>query len=448
MKGGSLRFRLMVAAAGSIVIALALASMGLIVLFERHVERRFVAELESDLRQLASGLTLTASGTIAPQASFSEPRFAEPLSGLYWQISENGRPTARSRSLWDTELVAPTDDLRGGEVHQHMISGPAGSSLFAVEREVVLPTPQGERSVRAIVAIDHAEITAARNAFGGDLIPYVALLAALLTAAAWVQVTIGLRPLNDVRVRLADVRAGQRRMLGPGFPDEVRPLANEVDLLLQAQEVAIAKARSRAADLAHGLRTPLTLLQNDAEELKTRGEPQLAEEIAGLAQSMRRHVDRELARSRAGLRSNTSPGEPVRPILEGIVGVVRRLPQSADLTISMDVPADMCVRVDALDLAEIMGNLIENASRWAVSTIRICGYPDDSGGTITIEDDGPGISEGDCAEALARGGRLDERRSGTGLGLAIVQDILENYNGTLQLGRSGLGGLMAEVRFA
>lgn len=446
MKGGSLRFRLLAAAAVSILMALSLASMGLITLFERHVERRFASELEADLRQIVGSLGASADGTLAPQISLAEPRFSQPLSGLYWQVMESGRTIARSRSLWDTELALPADDLPDGDVHQHAIKGPSGATLFAVERAVALPTSMGGQSIRAVVAVDHAEITAARNAFATDLVPYVGLLAAFLLAAAWAQVMIGLRPLNQVRARLAEVRAGHRRNLGSVFPEEVRPLASEVDLLLEAQRAAIDKARSSAADLAHGLRTPLTVLQSDAEELKARGETALGEEIAELTQSMRRHVDRELARARVGSRGAAKRPEPLLAAVHAVVRVVSRLPAAAETAIEIDVPHDLAVPMDSQDLAEILGNLADNAVKWARSRIRVEARKTDTEVLVSVEDDGPGIPDAASAEALARGGRLDERRSGTGLGLAIVQDILEAYDGTLRLGRSKLGGLRVEVR--
>lgn len=445
MTGGSLRFRLLAAAAASIVIALALASLGLVALFERHVERRFAAELESDLRQIIGSLTWSADVITVP-TTLADTRFQEPLSGRYWQVSESERVVARSRSLWDGDLKLPEDTLRDVEVHQHTIKGPASATLLAVERAVTLPGPDLSSPLRVAVGVDRQEIISARNAFGRDLLPYMALLAIFLLAATWIQVSIGLRPLQTVRARLADVRAGRSAALGPDFPDEVRPLVAEADLLLEAQEAAIVRARSRAGDLAHGLKTPLTALEADAEELKSKGESELAADISELSQIMRRHVERELARARVGSRASRASDSNLRSIIGGVLSVIRRLPMGSDLTIDVDVPFDLSISMEAQDLTEILGNLIENAAKWATQHIRIQASQEGSVRIIRIEDDGPGIRESDSSMALARGGRLDEQKSGTGLGLAIVQDILDSYNATLQLGRSPLGGLKAEVR--
>jgi signal transduction histidine kinase len=378
----------------------------------------------------------------------AEPRFLEPLSGLYWQIAvEPHGPLLRSRSLWDTALDLPLDRLADGEVHQHTIAGPGGSSLLVVERSVALPAHLGGRSVRVAVAVDRTEIHVAGRAFAADLMPSLALLAVFLVAAAWVQVVVGLRPLEAVRQKLGEVRAGREMRLGTAFPDEVRPLSAEVDHLLDAQDAAIARARARAADLAHGLKTPLTILASDAEELRARGEIRLAEEIAAVTDSMRRHVERELARARAGIGARLGAARPVRPVVEQVVGVLRRTPRGHDLEWAIDVPDDLRSPVEPQDLAEILGNLAENAAKWAAAKVSIEGHLEAETVAIGVADDGPGVPEDQIATVLARGERLDEAQPGSGLGLAIVRDLAEAYDGSLALGRSQLGGLLAEVRF-
>jgi signal transduction histidine kinase len=448
MKHGSLRVRLLAAGAASIFIALTIAGGGLVLLFERHVERRIALELQADLRQLVSGLERGSDGSLAVARLPAEPRFLEPLSGLYWQIVvEPNGPVLRSRSLWDAALDLPSDRLRNGEVHQHTIAGPRASSLLTVERSVALPATLGGSRIRAAVAIDRSEIQAAARSFAADLAPSLALLAAVLITAAWAQVVVGLRPLNAMRHRLHEVRAGTKARLGIAFPDEVRPLAAEVDHLLDAQEAAIARARARAGDLAHGLKTPLTILACDAEELRGRGEARIADEIATVTERMRRHIERELVRARAGIRARVGEPQRIRTIVDQVVSVLRRTPRGHSLEWEVAVPDDLAISVDAQDIAEIFGNLGENAVEWAASKIRIgVGVADDAV-VLLVEDDGPGVPEERIGTVLARGGRLDEARSGTGLGLAIVRELAESYGGSLMLTRSSLGGLSAELRF-
>ena len=447
MKKGSLRLRLFAAGAVSIVLALAVAAAGLMLLFERHVERRVVLELEADLRQLAGGLAADASGALEVGRSPAEPRFQEPLSGLYWQIVRQPAGTMlRSRSLWDSVLDLPPDVLTDGEVHQHVVRGPGGASLLTVERLVTLPATLGGGRIRVAVAVDKREIATAARAFGADLAPALAGLALVLISAAWLQVTIGLQPLDAVRRRLGEVRAGKTARLGSAFPDEVQPLTAEVDHLLEAQEQAIARARARAGDLAHGLKTPLTVLASTAEDLRARGDGMIADEVASVADAMRRHVDRELARARAGLPGRSTTPQPVRPVIDRVIGVLRRTPRGQDLEWRIELDDGLAASADRQDLAEVLGNLAENAAKWAHRTVLVCGIADGNGVMVAVDDDGPGIADGAIETALARGGRLDEAQPGTGLGLAIVSDLVEAYGGSLTLSRSALGGLRAAAR--
>ena len=340
----------------------------------------------------------------------------------------------RSRSLWDAVLDLPPDRLATGEAHQHTIQGPGGASLLAIERQVVLPPEPRGRNIRAAVAVDRSRVHAAGLAFASDLVPSLGLLAAFLVLAAWVQVWVGLRPLDAVRRRLAAVGAGRDVRLGAAFPDEVRPLAAEIDHLLEAQEAAIERARARAADLAHGLKTPLTVLSADAEELRARGETRIADEIATLADGMRRHVERELARGAGGHPRAGGASQPVR-------GRCRPGGRRAatDTSRTRFSAGDRCRRrslrrVDAQDLAEILGNLAENAAKWAKAKVRIAARSEPCGMVLAVEDDGPGIPEDGIGTALASGGRLDEAQPGSGLGLVIVSDLVEAYGGALPCG--------------
>ena len=447
MTRGSLRLRLLAAGAASILIALALAGLGLTLLFERHVERRVVGELELDLRQLIGHLGRGENGALRLERPLADPRFEEPLSGLYWQITdEPGGNVLRSRSLWDGTLDLPTDRLRTGEVHRHTIAGPGGATLLILERHIALPHSLGGGSVRAAVAIDRGEIHVAGRAFASELVPSLAVLAVILIAAAWVQVRIGLRPLDAIRRRLAAIRTGAAARLGTDFPDEVQPLAAEVDSLLDTQDATIERARAHAADLAHGLKTPLTILADDARQLRTHGEAELADEIAALVEGMRRHVERELARARAGVRARGGASQPVSPIAAQVVEVIRRTPRGKELCWDIDIPSDLAVGIDAEDLAEMLGNLVENAAQWARTCVHLYGWQESDATGLLVEDDGPGVPDHEIETVLTRGGRLDATKPGAGLGLAIVGDLVETHGGSLALSRSALGGLRAELR--
>lgn len=435
MTFGSLRLRLLLAGAASTLVALALAAYGLTILFERHVERRLAAELAVHLNQITAQLepSLENPGELTLAAQPADPRFNVPLSGLYWQIvHEQKGSVLRSRSLWDSELALPSEPDIDDVIHEHRIAGPADASLYLLQRRVELPARMGGGSARIAVAWDAAETTKAVRRFAADLTPLLAIIGALLLAAAWVQVSIGLRPLSAIRSRLAAIRSGESRRLGSDFPDEVRPLALEIDELIDARDAELARARARAGDLAHGLRTPLQVLQTEIERLAKEGLTTVALNLSTVTRTMQRTVERELARARLAAPQRDAEAS-VAAAIDQIVRVVQRTPDGERMDWIVDVPTDLVAAIDRDDLSEAMGNLIENAARHARHTVSITGHREGFVVFLKVSDDGPGIPETNLAEALRRGGRLDERGSGAGLGLAIVTDIVESWGGTLTL---------------
>jgi len=435
---GSLRVRLLLAAAISIFVALGVAAAGLAWLFEHHVERWLDAELEVQLDQLIAGIQRSPDKNIELGKTPSDPRFEQPLSGLYWQvvIAPDGR-VMRSRSLWDFQLTLPevaVDDM----VHRTRLPGPADTTLYVLQRHIRLPDSLGGATARVAVALDAGELPAAVWRFTGALMPFLLLVGALLIAAAWIQVSVGLRPLTAMRKVLGAIRSGERRRLGLGFPDEVQPLAREIDSLLDARDVQVEKARTRAADLAHGLKTPLQVLAGEADRLKESGETEIATGLEDLAAGMQRHIDRHLTRARlAPPRQHASAN--VRDIVSRVAGVVGRTPTGARLRWSNGVPRDLYARIDPDDLAEALGNLIENGARHACSKLTISGKRDRDFAVLTVSDDGPGIPEARRDEALRRGERLDASGAGSGLGLAIVADICDACGATLSFDEQDAG---------
>ncbi|AHB47529.1 histidine kinase [Hyphomicrobium nitrativorans NL23] len=441
MTFGSLRLRLLLAGAASTLVALALAAYGLTILFERHVERRLTAELVVHLNQITAQLepSTNTPGEITLAAQPADPRFEVPLSGLYWQIIHEQKGTVlRSRSLWDSELALPPEPDVDDVIHQHRIAGPADTELYLLQRRVELPARMGGGTARIAVAWDAAETTKAVRRFAADLTPLLTIIGALLLAAAWVQVSIGLRPLSDIRSRLAAVRSGKNRRLGADFPDEVRPLAQEIDELIDARDAELQRARARAGDLAHGLRTPLQVLQAEIERLAKDGHATVALNLSTVTRTMQRTVERELARVRLASPQRDSEAS-IAAAVEQVVRVVQRTPDGERMDWIVDVPPDLAAAIDHDDLSEALGNLIENAARHARHTVTISGYRNGPAVTLKVADDGPGIPEDNLAEALRRGGRLDERGSGAGLGLAIVTDIVESWSGTLSLDNANPG---------
>ncbi|HYD16193.1 MAG TPA: HAMP domain-containing sensor histidine kinase [Hyphomicrobium sp.] len=443
----SLRLRLLLAGAASTLVALTLAGYGLTVLFERHVERRIDAELEVHLNQLTAHLEPSQTGDFTLPTPPADPRFEVPLSGLYWQIVHEQKGTVlRSRSLWDSDLALPPEAKVDDAIHHHRIAGPGKTELYLLQRRIELPPRMGGGTARIAVAYDTAEITKAVREFAFDLAPLLAFIGALLLAAAWAQVSIGLKPLSAVRTLLAEVRSGNSRRLGNGFPDEIRPLAQEIDALIDARDAELARAKTRAGDLAHGLRTPLQVLQSEIEHLAKDGHTAIALNLSTVTRTMQRTVERELARARLSAPHRAQHAN-VASAIEQVIRVVQRTPEGERLDWIVDVPADLIAPIDRDDLSEAMGNLIENAARHARHAVTVTAGKDSAAVTLTIADDGPGIPESQLQEALRRGGRLDERGSGAGLGLAIVTDIVESWGGSLTLANGEAGGLSAILRF-
>jgi signal transduction histidine kinase len=445
---GSLRVRLLSASALSLATALTLAFFALTAIFERHVERRIEHELENHLRQISALVETTADGQVVVAGVLSDPRFERPFSGLYWQIEEAGKVLDSSASLGDETLKLPTTAAGGPKPFCVEAPGPGGKLVLLVTRDIIVRVGEADRTLRLTAALDHAEIDNAVEMFRWDTALSLSILGACLALAAWLQVSVGLRPLTALRRRLSGVRQGQdARLTGP-FPNEISPLVDDLNGLLEAQERSIQRARTRASDLAHGLKTPLTILNGAARELAVQGQSSTAGDIAEQVTVMRHHVERELARARIA-SARTPRYADVVTIVSKIISTMQRLPRGEELDWQMDIAEGSVVALEADDLAEILGNLLENASKWANSVVRISADPTDHKSTLlealTVEDDGNGVPEAQLSNVLERGVRLDPSKRGTGLGLAIATDIAEAYGGSLRLFRSPLGGLGVRI---
>jgi signal transduction histidine kinase len=394
---------------------------------------------------LLAGIDVDAQGDLTMARPPADPRFADPLSGLYWQVADDRGQVLRSRSLWDTALPLRIDRLSPGDVHQHEVAGPANSRLLVAERSVLLTAGGRRVPVRVAVAADLARVSGAASAFAKDLAVALGLLGLVLAAATSAQVALGLRPLAALRRDIAEIRSGHRRDVPAGVPAEVQPLVEELNALLSAQEQQIERARGRAADLAHGLKTPLAALAADVARLRERGETAIAEDVEAVGDAMSRHVDRELvrARLRGAAGRGAAAATALAPLIDSLVATLARAPEGRRISFERRIADDAQVPLDRTDLAEVLGNLLENATRHAATRVRVTASR--SGPSITIEDDGAGIAPDQLSRVLERGTRLDERGNGAGLGLAIVQDVLKAYGWRLDLATSDIGGLKATI---
>lgn len=450
----SLRFRLLAVTLLGAAVAVAVAGLVLSGLFREHVQRQFEAALTQQLDQVTARLEFDAQGqpVIDPEA-LSDPRWLKPYSGLYWQVdamAPDGLGRAgvlRSRSLWDTSLALQTDALVDGAVHVHEVTGPQGAPLLVMER-TLRATAEGAARWRLIVAADLQATQAATAQFTRVLALSLAVLLVLLAAAAWAQVAVGLRPLMSLQRGLQDVQQARSVQLQGIFPAEVQPLVDDFNAVLARNAEVVERARTQAGNLAHALKTPLTVLDQAARAPSHGNRAELAGLVHEQVQVARRHIDWHLARSRMAASAHL-PGQrtALAPVVGGLVRVMNKVhaERGVDIAIALpDVP--LFFAGEPQDLQEMLGNLLDNACKWAGSSVQLEAAAQSGPSpqiSVSIEDDGPGIGAAQCVQAVERGVRLDETVPGTGLGLAIVQDLAALYGGRLDLGPAHLGGLRA-----
>jgi signal transduction histidine kinase len=442
MKRPSLRLRLLGGAAITIFIALALSWAGLSWLFHQHVEAREAAALVRVGETVAAGLALDAKDDPTVSPAPSDARFLRPASGVYWQAQAAGG-TAQSASLWDQNL--PAAHAGAGSWSRSKAPGPFGRELLMVARRIQPDTGRG--SVTIVVATDDADMRETYREFDRELAIGLGLLWLVLSGAAYAQVSLGLAPLEQVRAELERLRRNPSARLPPDHPREIAPLVEAINALAHAREDDLGRARRRAGDLAHSLKTPLAVLAAQSRRARESGAEAAADGLDRAIAAMGAALETELARARAAAARNALAHADASPAeaAEQLIAVVERTEKGEAIVFAVDVDPALRAPLAAADLAEVLGALIENAARHARRQVRVTGAHDGEEISVTVEDDGPGMDPGLAAAATVRGARLDESGNGHGLGLAIVRDLMEATDGSLSLGRSELGGLSARL---
>lgn len=447
---GSLRLRLLAGTLVWIVLTVLAAGWGLSSLFNQHVSRQFDAELGTHLDQLAANLVFDEAQAPQLRAPLSDPRLTRPLSGLYWQVDRmepGGTPETvallRSRSLWDAVLAVPPDALVDGEMHVHHVRGPNDEPLRMIE-QVLRPAEYPDQALRLIVAASEELINEPVARFNDLLVFALGALSLGLVGAVVVQVRTAWKPLERLRDGLAQVHDGRSAAIEGRFPSEIQPLVDEFNGVLTRNAEVVARARTQAGNLAHAIKTPLAVLANAAARDDSALARMVAEQVA-LAQVQ---VDHHLARARAAAAVQI-PGQrtAVRPVLEALVRVMERVHVVRGLQIALgDVPGTLAFRGEEQDLQEMLGNLLDNACKWAASRVDVRVAAQDGQLLVTVEDDGPGLEASVREAVLERGVRADEQRPGSGLGLAIVRDLALLYGGDIDLDAAPAGGLRVRLR--
>lgn len=431
---------MMVIAAGWILVLLLAGGFALDRTLSSLIQRNFDNQLEYLLTAMIASAEIEQDGEVVFYRALGDQRFLEPNSGLYWQITGKGHDPWPSRSLWDRTLELQGDHF-DNEPHFYDSDQFRGEPLRVVERTVILP--DSETRWTFAVASATGEREAQQAEIRQILIWSFAVLGLGLFLMAALQSWYGLRPLRRVRAAIQRIRTtGTNRVTDP-LPLEVQPLVQELNMLLAHSEQQAEEARTHAGNLAHALKTPLTVVNNAA----TANAPDLAETVIREAKTMQRHVEHHLARARAvGRRAVGLASTPVCESAEGVRRAVERL--YPDVRFDIDGNREAKVSIERQDLDEILGNLIENAAKYGGGSVFVT--VDAERGSehcvIWVEDDGMGIPPEEWPRIFDRGARLDTGKPGTGLGLAIVRDVAEIYGGNVSLGESeDLGGLLVRL---
>lgn len=437
MTTGSLRARLLLAGVVGVLLAALASALLLGAAFERSAQRAFDRTLDEELDTLIGLAEVAPDGRVVLRREPSGERYDRVFSGWYWTVGEGGS-RRHSRSFWDSAELAVEPPPADGARLYDTVDGPRDQRLRVVEQRVRFDGA-AQPQVFA-VAGDLAQVTREVREFRLLAAAAVALIATLLLVAIGLQVQFGLRPFRRLAGTLARIRNGEElRFADAPLPRELAPLAGQIDTLLDDHARRVQRARNAAQDLAHALKTPLAVLAAESE----RPGPALAAHVATEVARMRAAVERHLA---GNLGADSRQRTPVAPTVDGLLAAMRQVHADRALRIEPRIAPDAVFAGSADDLEEMLGNVLDNACKWAATRVAVAASMHAEALHIVVEDDGPGLEPDAAAQAVQRGVRLDQRTPGSGLGLDIVAGIAASYDGTLTLDRAPAGGLRATLR--
>jgi signal transduction histidine kinase len=451
MRANSLALRLFLSATIWTVLILLVTGYVLSGLYRDSVERAFDRRLGVYLKTLIADIAAPDIPIDKTGQMLGEPLFELPLSGWYWQVTRLDRDkpeVTASRSLWDRALSKLDEQKMTVEIdgsRKGYVQGPEDQRLRVVERNVDL----GDEG-RFLVAVggDAAELDDEVHAFEGAIATTFALLAAVLVLTTLFQVRFGLAPLSRISRSLAAIRSGRAEKLQGNFPVEIAPLARETNALLESNREIVERARTHVGNLAHALKTPLSVMMNEAA---ARPDDPLAAKVKEQTGIMRDQVARHLERARIAARvAVVGSVTDVVPVVQSLARTMEKTHRDKNLAIDLDLPAEARFRGERQDLEEMVGNLVDNACKWAsvrvvIEVLREQPEPGREKLRIVVDDDGPGLTPAEREQVAQRGRRLDESKPGSGLGLSIVVELAQLYGGALTLGTAPIGGLRAEL---
>jgi len=453
MRLNSLALRLFFSATTWTVVILVVTGVVLSSIYRTAVEHAFDRRLGVYLRSLVADVATPEENAGKSPQPVGEPLFDLPLSGWYWQVTRLDAPTRdvrSSRSLWDAtlpQLGDPNAAAAPGGTRQGYAEGPEGQRLRIVEQTIDL----GEEG-RYLVAVagDPAEVDEEIHSFDSALVLTFGVLAIVLLLTTTFQVRFGLAPLKRISEGLAAIRSGAAERLEGAFPVEIAPLARETNALIEANREIVDRARTHVGNLAHALKTPISVMLNEAT---SHGDNPLARKVCEQTEIMRDQVTRHLERARLAARvAAIGTVTEVRPVITALARTMEKIHHHRGIAIDVDAPDSARFRGEQQDLEEMVGNLVDNACKWAQSRVAVEAVSEKTDPRddrcrlrIVVDDDGSGLSPQEREQVARRGRRLDETKPGSGLGLSIVVELANLYGGGLTLGTAPIGGLRAEL---
>jgi len=440
----SLKARLIAVAAVWILAGVIASGLVLSSIFRQHVTAQFKDELFVHLSELER-LAEIRDGAAMLTRYLSDPRYDEPLSGFYWEIQRDDSVLARSTSMQGPMLKTPIDQPKDVGVHTHMTEGPTGPLLVAEHGRWV--TPSGP-VVRFVIGTDQRHLDKVLGEFDRTMGLSLAAFASALILAAALLITLALRPLDRLRSELAHVQRGTSKRISETFPSEVQPLVDDLNGLLASTADLVQRARTQAGNIAHGLKTPLAVLADEAHRLERDGLTKAAATIVAQVKKMQAHIDYQITRARAAAAHVTlGNSASVSAAIDDVTSALQRLYRAREITAASSLDPGLRVACDRQDLNEILANLLDNAFKHAIRRVEISTGPATQGDRvhIVIDDDGPGLPPEARDIVFNVGERWDSQESGSGLGLAIARDLTRLYGGDVSLSESPIGGLRVEI---
>jgi signal transduction histidine kinase len=456
MKTSSLAIRLFVSSAAWTLLVLPITAIALVSIHRSDVERSFDAQINQYISNLISVSFPDESADLREPDWPGDPKFTQPFSGWYWQIkplaSSNAHSMLRSASLVTETLKIPSEmniEPDAERLRKGYVIGPDDKRLRAIELQIVRLTHDERRTYSYTVFGKTDDVDDRVTFFTWSLVVALTVLGGGLLVATFFQVRFGLMPLRDISARLAAIRSGDAAQLEGQLPDEIKPLQQELNALIQSNHDIVERSRTHVGNLAHALKTPLSVITNEA-----RGHPdEFAAKIAEQAAIMREHITHHLMRAQAAARAGAVGGvTPIRPALNSVINALRRIYTERELEFEFACPDNAKFPGEKADFQEMAGNLLDNACKWAHSRVNVKVTLDGKQSTdehrffiLLVDDDGPGLTPEQRAAVAQRGKRLDESKPGTGLGLSIVVDLAHLYKGACTLEEAPIGGLRARL---